>query len=616
MTARSPIDPSRYLGTVIQVTAGQVQVNLPHATAQPERRGLALGAVGDFVFIDCERVKILGRITETKIPDGERLSVEPAIGKTPPAPNPIGRIQMLATVEQGSNRLQRGLPLFPRIGDGVYLADPELLASLIRNAVAEPDELTLSIGRIETADGVEVQIPPEKLFGRHCGVFGATGGGKSWTLATLIHELKAAGGKAIVFDPTGEFAEIDGVDEVFVFGNTQAGQTLVHFPYRQITEDDLFSLFRPSGQSQGPKMREAVRSLKLVKAMGARPAANVRVVNGAIEKMNQPRDPFFGALAAHAETINRPDCDFDIAKLPEQIKNECVWASGNPNNPQNFGGVEANSTGHCETLVARINALIRSKELECLFQTNGQSLAGTLDAFVANDHSDVALISFKDIRFEHNTREILLNIIGRYLLNAARDGTFRDNPIVLFLDEAHQFLGRTVGDEYANVKLDAFGIIAKEGRKYGLTCVLATQRPRDIPQDVLSQLGTLFVHRLTNDQDRDTVERACGDLDKAAAQFIPMLAPGEAVLIGPDLPAPVPVFINKPHSPPNSKGPGFQEHWKRRRQAPRPPPAGPGPEAVEMAPIIVAGVQDAAAVVVPAQRANIAGLDPDDEIPF
>jgi uncharacterized protein len=49
---------------------------------------------------------------------------------------------------------------------------------------------------------------------------------------------------------------------------------------------------------------------------------------------------------------------------------------------------------------------------------------------------------------------------------------------------AHQFLSKTVGDDVNKVQLDAFGLIAKEGRKYGLTCLLATQRPRDIPEDV------------------------------------------------------------------------------------------------------------------------------------
>jgi uncharacterized protein len=56
--------------------------------------------------------------------------------------------------------------------------------------------------------------------------------------------------------------------------------------------------------------------------------------------------------------------------------------------------------------------------------------------------------------------------------------------MIVFLDEAHQFLGRTVGDEYGSVYLDTSGLIAKEGRKYGLSCALATQRARDVPAHV------------------------------------------------------------------------------------------------------------------------------------
>ncbi|MCI4680607.1 hypothetical protein K9U39_17955 [Rhodoblastus acidophilus] len=142
MTRINPINPDRYIGTVTQATASHVYVNLPNAAAAPERRGLALGAVGDFVFVDCERFQILGRIVETKIPDAERLTVEPTLGKAG-ITNPIGRVQLLAAVEQRSNRLRRGLPEFPRIGDGVYLAEPSQLATLIRNAVADEEELTL-----------------------------------------------------------------------------------------------------------------------------------------------------------------------------------------------------------------------------------------------------------------------------------------------------------------------------------------------------------------------------------------------------------------------------------------------------------------------------------------
>ncbi|MGF1635201.1 MAG: ATP-binding protein, partial [Phycisphaerae bacterium] len=135
-------------------------------------------------------------------------------------------------------------------------------------------------------------------------------------------------------------------------------------------------------------------------------------------------------------------------------------------------------------------------------------------------------------------------------------------PIVVFLDEAHSFLGRHIGSEDAIAKLDAFELIAKEGRKYGLSICLATQRPRDITEGVLSQMGTLIVHRLTNDRDREVVERACGEIDRAAASFLPTLKPGEAAIVGADFPIPLTIQMIPPKTKPKSDGPSYQAKWR------------------------------------------------------
>lgn len=564
MTKRSLVDPDRYVGTVTVVTASTVQANLPQATARPERRGLAKGSVGDFVFIDCEAVKLLGRIIEVKLPDSERLSVEPTLGP-PTSPHPIGRIQLLASVDQRQTKLLRGLRQHPKVGDAVYLSEPSMFGELMTNSLAVPGKHSIDLGLLDAGSGVHLCLPPEKLFGRHCGIFGATGGGKSWTLASVLTEIKRAGGKCILFDPTGEFGTIPAISKHYAFDNEEKGTTQVHFSYRQMTEDDLFALFRPSGQTQGPKLRESIRSLKLVKATGLPAPAGVQYYDGRIvAKKQRPRAAFFGALAANGAAIHNPLCDFDIANLAEQLRAECVYSS-DQNNHANWGNVDQQAVGYCEGLIARVQTLTHAPELGCLFGTAGMSLSTILEDFFANETDDIIRISFKNVRFEHSTREILLNVIGRYLLTAARKGVFRDKPIITLLDEAHQFLGRTIGDEYSSVKLDAFGLIAKEGRKYGLTCVMATQRPRDIPADVISQLGTLIVHRLTNDDDRQAVERACGDLDRSAAVFIPTLAPGEAIIVGPDLPAPVPVLIQQPPAPPDSRGPNYEKYWSGRK---------------------------------------------------
>lgn len=160
-----------------------------------------------------------------------------------------------------------------------------------------------------------------------------------------------------------------------------------------------------------------------------------------------------------------------------------------------------------------------------------------------------------------NAREIIANAIGRELLNMARAGYFKEKPLLVFLDEAHHFLGRNIGSEDSIYRLNAFELIAKEGRKNGLNICLATQRPRDITEGVLSQIGTLIVHRLINDRDREVVERACGDIDRSVASFLPNLKPGEAILVGIDFPIPLTIQIIEPSTPPQSDGPKYQEKW-------------------------------------------------------
>ena len=84
----------------------------------------------------------------------------------------------------------------------------------------------------------------------------------------------------------------------------------------------------------------------------------------------------------------------------------------------------------------------------------------------------------------------------------------------------------------------------------------------NVLEGVLSQMGTLIVHRLVNDKDREVVERASGDIDRSAAAFLPTLAPGEVAVIGVDFPIPLTVQVIKPTSEPESRGPDYQTAWK------------------------------------------------------
>jgi uncharacterized protein len=535
-------------------------------------------------------VVILGRIVEVLIPDRNRPALERQLEREPSV-EPVGRVQLLATIQKTRQTVVRGVLVSPRLGDGVFEANGPALSRSIQAAlfggldVKEGEApVAVSLGRISGIDASDIALPPEKLFGRHCGIFGATGGGKSWTLAKLVAEVSRLGGKAIVFDPTGEFSgKFRGATE-YAFTRAEDAQTLVRFPSEKMTELSFFALLRPTGQSQGPTMREAIRSLRLARAIANDQRLQPQQVAqgnqyadqsfgtivleqvGAIRKTGQRIADFNRATERYAIEIASETCNFDIHRLTDQVANECIWPDDR-NDKSKFGGQNELTLGYCNTLIVRMRGMLASAELQCLFGNRGEDICTLLDAFLANDQQRVCLISFKNVSFNHNARELLLNTIGEYLLGLARADRFRAHPVICFLDEAHQFMGRSVGDDFNSVSLDAFGLIAKEGRKYGLTTVLATQRPRDVPQDVLSQLGTLFVHRLTNERDRETIERACGDLDRSAAAFIPSLSQGEAILLGPDLPAPLPIQITPPDksAQPSSRGPNFQAAWRGRQ---------------------------------------------------
>lgn len=586
----SLIDPSKRIGTVARVTASTVELTLPQALAALGRRGLAKGSVGDFVFIDCDRAAILGRVTEVGIPDRQRNVLEHQI-ETNPSVEPQGRVQLLATVSKTTRKVTRGINTQPRVGDGVYLAEGGALSNSIKDALEgdvkrRDGGLLVELGHLSGLDDSALSITPEKLFGRHCGVFGATGGGKSWTVSRLVNEIVRIGGKCILFDPTGEFT--GKVAEAWQYSFSEAGnenQPLVRFPSENLSELDLHALLTPTGQSQGPTLRSATKSLRIARMLiadakrfpveqnGAERSVLIHrgdqqvgyvVVEeqGTIDKANRSRIAYSQAELVLADDLAVETCRFDFSGLSRQVRNECVRPVHNTD-ASKYGALDPNAVGYCNSLIIRIETFLTSPELACLFSNNGLDICSEIERFLADSSARAMVISFEKVSFKHNTRELLLNALGRYLLGLARKSRFRQNPLVCCLDEAHQFIGRTVGDEFNSVSLDAFGLIAKEGRKYGLTTIIATQRPRDVPQDVLSQLGTLFVHRLTNDQDRETIERACGDLDRSAAAFIPSLSQGEAIIVGPDLPAPLPIMMTKPEKgqQPESYGPKYQEFW-------------------------------------------------------
>jgi uncharacterized protein len=561
---RGLLRPELFMGVASSITARSVGVNLSEA-GQPSGSHFSggrygRGEVGEFVLIEAQQNLLLGRIAEVRLPDHDRRSIGPNYAGTSNL-DAIGQIQLLGCVAMDDLVVTAGVDAYPRLGDRIYAAPHRfiaLLPRLMEKGREDENPVLLDLGAVDVAEESTISIKPERLFGRHCAILGATGGGKSWTTARVIEECLKHKARLILIDATGEYRGFSGTDvEHCHLGEPVErahNSTSCALPPTSFVESDFVALFEPAGKVQGPKMRAAIRSLRL---------ANLKpdlAPDGYIRKLNQLKKPILEAEkeAGASSKLDDPRQPFNAKHLVAQIEQECVWPDGY--NDTTKWGKEDGNFAHCLSLVARINGVLTSPAFKCVFASNDQHLTQRIDGFIGSDRK-LLRICLSGIAYEFNAREVIANVIGRYLLTKARNREFLDHPVVVIVDEAHNFLGRQIGAEDYTAKLDAFELIAKEGRKYGLNICLATQRPRDITEGVLSQMGTLIVHRLTNDRDREVVERACGEIDRSASAFLPNLRPGEAAIIGADFPIPLTIQIREPEMRPKSDGPNFQQHW-------------------------------------------------------
>lgn len=556
-----------FLGVVSSVAATQARLNLSAAEhpsgSHFESGRYGRGEVGELVLIEGQVDLVLGRVVDVRVGDPERWE----IGKAVSGSNEVsGFVQFLGSVRPDTLHVTAGVAHYPRLGDRVYAA-PHAFVGRIPHFMEHPSSgaapIQLCIGAVSGRADAQVLVRPEKLFGRHCAVLGATGGGKSWTVSRLLEECIAHNAKVVLLDPTSEYRGQDGPSvthcHLGVPVERAHGSKDLSLPPSDFTESDFIALFEPSGKVQGPKLREAIRTLRLVHL---RPDL---AEEGILKKCRKEKQPLVDWFKRHSAEIEDPSAPFDARRLAKQLMEECVFpdggTAGNPDSTY-WGGYSDSDKTYCLPLASRIHAIVRSDAFAPVFGSNSSAtpLGMEFENFLGSQ-ARLLRVCLGGVSYEYRAREFIANAIGRMLLTKARLGAFRDHPIIVVVDEAHNFLGRHVGSEDSMVRLDAFEIIAREGRKYGLNLCLATQRPRDLTEGVLSQIGTLIVHRLTNDRDREIVEKACGEIDRSATAFLANLKQGEAAIVGADFPIPMTVQINAPTQKPFSDGPNYQVAW-------------------------------------------------------
>lgn len=527
------------------------------------------GLIGSYVNIEGENMGFIGKISELDLPEKERLSLNERAFQSSDF-HPTAKIEILLSFDYyNSTSAKRTLNAFPNIGSKVYVCPSEFIQQYVMRfgTKSEMEKMLLSIGHLTSNHQTRVELSQQALFGRHCAVVGTTGGGKSWTVSKLLEGMIQNNTKSILIDPTGEYEllskEAQGIS--IVFGNN------AYYSYKDLTIEDLFFLVKPAERIQAPKLIEAIRSLKCIElGIGNDPDfkdfKHLITESGVLKKTGLDKKVYERFCYKHVGTVEDGYLSFNINNLERQINEECVYDS-DINNPNLYGRRSDNDLSNCISLITRISGIRRTGIFNSLFGFNtegceSKNLKEIIDNFLAPTQNDKLLlrIGFEQVGFESQAREITANAIGKHLLTKARIGHFKSFPVVLLVDEAHQFLNKSVVDQYfASNNLSAFDQIAKECRKYGLFLCIATQMPKDIPLGTLSQMGTFIVHRLINTNDKDAIRQACSSASSDALAFLPVLGAGEALLTGVDFPMPLTIKIDEPIIPPNSATPLFKD---------------------------------------------------------
>lgn len=261
--------------------------------------------------------------------------------------------------------------------------------------------------------------------------------------------------------------------------------------------------------------------------------------------------------------------EFPIEQLPEYI--EALAADHTVRDMAQF----------VETLNIRIRGLLHNEVLSSVFQTQSSpsmTLEEWLTDYIGDNEAENGTVAVVDLSLVPTEDiHIIVSVLARMIFEASQRYR-RENdcslPTTLVLEEAHTFIHRGLTSESASPAsracAEVFEKIAREGRKFGLGLVLASQSPSEIAPTVLSQCNTFLLHRLAKDSDQNLVNRLVPDSLGMLLRELPSLPTRRAILLGWAAPAPILVEIqeipedHRPHSP----DPAFWGVWIGEEERP------------------------------------------------
>ncbi len=578
------------IGNVVRVESGVIDVviTVNDLTILHEDRTYRVGQLGSYVTIPMDNRTLVGFVTGSGRQEVTTADIEPQL---------IMNVQLLGEIHAG--RFVRGVNEYPIVGDDVWVAiqkDFETIFGSFDQLLAgskHPQSFTL--GQFAYNPDFEVKVLGTEMFAKHVGVMGNSGSGKSCTTSRILQEVLDFGqSQVVLFDMHGEYRKAFSDEDGQLNGNvTYLGVDDLVLPYWLMKYEEIEALFLDRSNplhvsTQISFLRSALLEFKQDAATELNLTKSLTI--------DTPIYFSFEKLKTYAENLNDARyvvnddhlafSQLALRSLPigeqQRLMREqrCQFNRGNPDgetpHPLFFGKL----LGLIDQFDTKFNDrryrfmlnpiehglesrhfrdhLLKHDRIE---QTS--SLMNHLIRLLTgrvNPRSNLTIIDLSGIPFE--IVDITVAVLTRLLfdLNFWTPPKQR-HPLLLVFEEAHNYIPRVdKGRNFARVAVER---VAKEGRKYGVSAMIVSQRPSELSETVLSQCNSFVVMRLSNPEDQKYVSKVVGDHFAGVIQMLPVLRPGEAFVIGDSVLMPMRTLVKFPSPSPQSANLDFFQAWSQ-----------------------------------------------------
>ncbi len=625
------MDPLK-IGHVIAVEGDEVLVQIVRDDLHVEYHGTEyrVGRLGTYVTLPMERSTIIGYITRV----GVQGDLEP--GPDPDKPRRISMtVQLLGTIR--NDKFTRGVNEYPTLGDDVRLAideDFELIFGCFDEmAGGDTRKKAFPFGRFAVDTDFIVQALGKEFFAKHVAVMGNSGSGKSVTTTKILYEALALPHTQIVlFDMHGEYLSAFSDDNGNPLPNvTYLSDRNLILPYWLLRFEEFERLFVDTNNTlnvnaQRVFLRTAFERLKRQAAEELGLLTEYSIDTPVYYSIDQ--------LKTYAENMNEARfvlgtdnyafSRLPFRQLPSPEQEEMLLTRRMEFNQGNSEGEVPHATyfGKLLGLVNQIETRLNDRRYDFLLHPfeqarrnsdllphlNPESSPGILSKSITavisqmlgrlDDRRNLTIVDLSGLPFD------VVDITVASLTRTLFDFNFWSppevrQPFVLAFEEAHNYLPRTNRGDTMFAR-DAVEKVAKEGRKYGVSAMIITQRPSEISETILSQCNSMVLMRMNNPDDQDYVARVVSDQFRSLISLLPSMKPGEGFVIGDSVLMPMRTLIDLPPRLPRSGDVDFFAKWhhgvqggnveeivdrwwrqdraQMNKATPPPPPTSPEPE--------------------------------------